>query len=154
MDGRGIAAVLLRHGRVGIDTSIFIYQLEGSGWSAAAASAVLTALGNGAFVGITSLVTLTELAVKPLQLGRPDIADEYDALLGALATLVIVQPDRATARRAAELRAGHRLSLADAFQIASCLQLGATAFLTNDRRLRRVTELEVVLLDDFASEQR
>ena len=63
-----------------------------------------------------------------------------------------MEPDRVTARRAAKLRARHRLSLADAFQVASCLQLGATAFLTNDRRLRRVTELEVVLLDDFANE--
>jgi predicted nucleic acid-binding protein len=34
-------------------------------------------------------------------------------------------------------------------QIAACLHHGATAFLTNDMRLRRVTELEVIILNDF-----
>lgn len=154
MHGRGIAAFLQRHRRVGLDTPIFIYQLEASGRTAEAASAVLAALADGAFIGVTSVLTLTEVAVKPLQIGRPDTADAYDAIIGGFPNLIIAEPDRVTARTAAELRARHRLSLADAFQIASCLQLGATAFLTNDRRLRRISELEVVLLDDFATESR
>jgi predicted nucleic acid-binding protein len=36
----------------------------------------------------------------------------------------------------------------DARQSAACLENGAMAFVTNDRRLRRVTELDVLLLDE------
>jgi predicted nucleic acid-binding protein len=38
----------------------------------------------------------------------------------------------------------------DALQIAACLAHGAEAFVTNDRRLRRVTEIEVKVLEDLA----
>jgi hypothetical protein len=33
--------------------------------------------------------------------------------------------------------------------MAACIVAGATAFVTNDRRLRRVTELDTIILDDF-----
>jgi predicted nucleic acid-binding protein len=36
----------------------------------------------------------------------------------------------------------------DALQNAACLENGAMAFVTNDRRLPRVTELDVILLDE------
>ena len=82
MHGRGIAAFLQRHGRVGLDTPIFIYQREARGRTDEAASAALAALADGAFIGVTSVLTLTEVAVKPLQIGRPDTADAYDAIIG------------------------------------------------------------------------
>jgi predicted nucleic acid-binding protein len=52
-------------------------------------------------------------------------------------------------RRAAELQAGYRLRPADALQVAACLEQGATAFLSNDRELRRITDLHVWMLEDF-----
>jgi predicted nucleic acid-binding protein len=52
-------------------------------------------------------------------------------------------------RCAAELRASYRLRPADALQVAACLVYGATAFLTNDRDLRRIGDLQVLLLEDF-----
>ncbi len=63
--------------------------------------------------------------------------------------LVITDIDRSIARKAAELRAVHRLRPADALQIAACLKLGATAFLTNDQDLRRVSELTMLVLEDY-----
>jgi predicted nucleic acid-binding protein len=63
--------------------------------------------------------------------------------------LSIFGVDRETAWRAAELRAVHRLQPAAALQIATCLQHGANAFFTNDRILKRVTELRVLFLNDF-----
>jgi predicted nucleic acid-binding protein len=95
------------------------------------------------------VLTLMEIAVKPLQLGRPEVADEYDVLLATYPHLTVADIDRPIARRAAELRASYRLRPADAVQVGTCLHHGATAFLTNDRGLRRVGELELLLLDDF-----
>jgi predicted nucleic acid-binding protein len=86
-----------------------------------------------------------------LRLNRPIAADQYELLVSAIPNLRIVDVNRETARRAAELRAVYRLQAADAVQVAAGLQHGATAFLTNDKGIRRVAELEVVLLDDFVS---
>lgn len=144
-----IAEVLRGHGRVGLDTSVFIYHLEGTSRYAACAAEVFSELAHGSFQAVTSVLTLMELAVKPLQLGRPDVADEYEVLLLNYPNLGIAEIDRATVRRAAELRAADRLRPADALQLAACLQQGATAFLTNDRELRRVAEVQVLLLEAF-----
>jgi len=146
-----LTETLRRHDRVGFDTSIFIYQLEDSPQYAALSDEALGALSGGTFKGVTSILTLMEVGVRPLQLGRDDVTDEYELLLSTFPNLLIVDLDRACARRAAQLRATYRLRPADSLQVAACLHHGATALLTNDKGLRRVQELQVVILDDFVS---
>lgn len=114
-----------------------------------AASDVLRAMADGQFAGITSILTLLEIGVKPLRLGRPEVADAYEALLQNVSNLGIVDLDARSARIGAELRAAYSLRTPDSLQIAACLAHGAEAFMTNDRRLRRVKELDIVVLDDF-----
>jgi predicted nucleic acid-binding protein len=144
-----LAATLRRHQRVGLDTPVFIYHIEGTARFAEPAGVALDELAGGAFAGVTSVLTLLEIAVKPLQLGRPDVAEEYEVLLANYPNLAVTAIDRPTAHRAAELRATHRLRPADALQLAACLEQGATAFLTNDRELQRISELQVLILEDF-----
>ena len=99
-----LAAALRKHRRVGLETTVFIYHLEGAARFSAPAGATFGELAGGAFAGVTSSLTLMELVVKPLQ-------------------------------------------------VAACLQHGATAFLTNDRDLRRIgSAVEVLLLADFVDE--
>jgi predicted nucleic acid-binding protein len=146
-----LTETLRRHDLVGIDTSIFIYQLEDSSQYASLSNEALDALSSGVFKGVTSILTLMEVAVRPLQLGRNAVADEYELLLSTFPNLLVVDLDRACARRAAELRATYRLRPADSLQVAACLHHGATALLTNDKGLCRVQELDVILIDDFIS---
>jgi predicted nucleic acid-binding protein len=147
-----IAAVLRNHQLVGFDTSIFIYHIEESPHYAEVAATALKDLATGTFMGVTSALTLMEIAVQPLQMGRPEVADIYGALLNTFPNLTIANLDPFSARKAAELRATYRLRPADALQVAACVQRGATAFLTNDKTLRRVTEIEILLLDDFVDD--
>ena len=98
---------------------------------------------------MTSILTLVELAVKPLRLGRPEVADAYELLVQDIDNLAVVELDARVGRIGAELRATHGLRTPDALHLAACLAHGAEFFLTNDRRLRRVTEIEVLVLDDF-----
>lgn len=109
----------------------------------------MKALADGVFAGITSVLTLMELSVKPLQIGRPDVANEYELLLTNYPHLHIRDIDREVVRHAAALRARYRLRPADALQVGTSLAFGAASFLTNDRDLRRVTDLQVVLLSEF-----
>lgn len=145
-----IVEVLGSTRRIGIDTPVFIYYIEQSSSRASAATALLRAVEEGRFEGITSVVTMLEVMIRPLRLGRPEIADAYKALLADIPNLAIVDLDANVARIGAELRATYRLRTPDALQIAACLAHGAEAFITNDRRLRRVTEIDVKVLDDFA----
>ncbi|MBA2486787.1 MAG: PIN domain-containing protein, partial [Nitrospira sp.] len=53
------------------------------------------------------------------------------------------------ADRAAELRARYRLSTPDALQLATAISHKAARFYGNDRGLRRVKEIECVIVDDL-----
>lgn len=143
-----LISTLAPHRVIGIDTSIFIYHLEASSKYVQATTAALRHLVSGASRGVTSTVTIMEVMVQPLQMGRPEVADAYSVLLANFPNLTITSVDGPRAQLAAVLRAKYRLRPADALQIGSCLQSGATAFLTNDKSLRRVSEITVLVLDD------
>ena len=53
------------------------------------------------------------------------------------------------ARIAADIRARYRLQLPDAFQIATALDAGCQAFLTNDAQLKRIAELKMLLVSEL-----
>lgn len=148
-----LGSLSVKSKRVGLDTPVFISHIEGTTRFAGPAGVALDELADRAFAGVTSGLTLMEIAVRPLQVGRPDIAEEYEVLLANYPHLAVAAIERPIARRAAELRARHRLRPADALQVAACLEHGATAFLTNDRELRRLTELQLLLLEDFVTRQ-
>lgn len=55
----------------------------------------------------------------------------------------------AVADRAAAFRARYRLTTPDAIQVATALLHGAVRFYGNDKALRRIKEIECVVLDDL-----
>ena len=50
---------------------------------------------------------------------------------------------------AAQIRSRYNLQLPDALQIAVALNAKCEAFLTNDLTFKRITELRVLVLNDF-----
>ena len=145
-----LTARLQAHDVIGLDTSIFIYHFEAHPRYLPLTTAVLTGVARGKQQAVTSVITLMELTVRPHQLKRPAVARHYEALLNHFPNLLLVDVDRAVARRAAALRARYRVRPADALQIATSLVHHATVFLTNDRRLARLSPLlDVILLDDY-----
>ncbi len=49
------------------------------------------------------------------------------------------------------MRVKYNIRVPDALQVSAALESGATLFITNDHPLRKVTELSVLILDDYAS---
>ena len=142
---------LASHAVIGLDTAIFIYHLEAHPRYQPLTQELLTGIQAGRQRAITSTVTVMELTVRPWQTGRPAVAREYEVLLVHFPHLTLADVTRDVARRAAQLRAHYRLRPADALQVATALVHGATAFVTNNRRLRRLTPvLDIIILDDFA----
>ncbi|NEO88850.1 MAG: PIN domain-containing protein [Moorea sp. SIO3G5] len=50
---------------------------------------------------------------------------------------------------AAQLRAKYGLKLRDGFQVATAITNGCEALLTNDDQFRRVSDLQVLVVEDF-----
>ena len=127
-----------------------MYFLEGHAVFGDLAEQALRVVQEGQVEALLSSVGLMELLVRPLAEGRPDVADEHEAALDRVTHLRIVPFNGEAHRRAAQLRAKYGLRPPDALLMGSALAEGATAYVTNDTRLRAVDELMVILLSDFA----
>lgn len=138
-----------RHLRIALDTSIFIYHLEANTKYLALTDFVFSWLDANTSAGVTSVVTMTELLVKPYRESDEGTVDKCYTLLSTYPNLDWISPTLEIADLAAEIRAVHRLRTPDALQAATALHANATAFLTNDSVFRRLTNLEVLILDEF-----
>ena len=134
---------------IGLDTSIFIYHLEDNPRYASATEVIFTTLEKGENEGITSYLTLLEVLTKPKAAGFLEAARDYEYYLTTFPNLTFFEMGLDVARKASDLRAVNRIKTPDAIQVATALQHGATAFITNDRIFERVKEIEVLLLDKF-----
>lgn len=135
---------------VGLDTAVFIYHFEKNPAYLPLTHELFHGIETGERAAVTSTITLMEIIVKPLALGKKDVARKYEVLLVNFPNLDIVDLDRDVIRQAARLRAEYRLRPPDALQASASLLHGAEAFITNDGLLKRLQDkLEVILLDDF-----
>ncbi len=133
---------------LGLDTSVFIYHLEAHPVYLPYTQSIFNWIASGQKQAVTSTITLMEINVRPLQLGREDIARQYEAVLANFPNLAIADIDRDVARQAARLRADYGIRPADALQVAACLVYDAQVFVTNDKRLARLHPvIEVAVLE-------
>lgn len=139
---------LRRHKVVAADTMIFIYHLQEHPRYVQATQVILDAWEAGSPQAVTSVISLSEVLVKPLRDGQPAAAEEYQRLLTTFPNLRLVEVSRTIAEAAARLRATHGLPLPDTIQAATAMAAGATGFISNDPSYKRIAGLEVVMLDD------
>jgi predicted nucleic acid-binding protein len=105
---------------------------------------------RGGVRAVTSTLSLMEVLVRPKQLGQQKVADDYGFLLRTFPNLTLRNIDDTCAEKAADLRTAYGIRPPDALQIGTAMVSGATCFVTNDEKLKRVKEIEVVVLNHFA----
>lgn len=138
------------HRVIGLDTSIFIYHLEGNPTYSRITTEILALVESGQCQGVISTVTIMELTVMPWRINRPDVARHYEALLVKFPNLIVKIVTRSVARQAARLRAVYHIRPADAILVATAMNCGATIWISNDLEQRRLKpEIDVVILDDY-----
>lgn len=135
--------------RVGLDTSIMIYYMEGDERFSDVSRLILESIADGTLRAVASTLLMAEFIVLPFRKNRNDLAARYEHTLLTFPNLRIYQVDRHIARTAARIRAHYGFRLPDAIHLATAVQSDADVFITNDRRLQRFTELRVHLLSDF-----
>lgn len=132
-----------------LDTAPAIYFIERHPRYHPLVRPIFESLSAGYFSGVTSVVTLIEVLIHPLRQGRRDLAREYRSILTESAGLRLVPVTTEAAEIAANLRARHGIRVPDAIQAAIWIQHGCKVFVTNDFRLKCLTEFsEVIVLEE------
>ena len=142
-----LRAFLARHRRIALDTNLFIYHLEANPSYVDLAGEVFIWLERSANTAVTSTLTMTELLVHPYRASNERLVNQYYSLLSLFPNLDWIPPDLSIADTAARIRASYRLRTPDALQVATAIRGGASAMLTNDTDVARVSEIEVETLD-------
>ncbi len=131
-----------------IDTVTVIYAVEQTPTYGVLLNPLWNNLQAGNLEVFTSELTLMETLVVPLRNSDTFLIDAYERLLRS-PQMQLIPISQTVLREAARLRAiTPSLRTPDAIHAATAISSGCTQFLTNDRQLRIVTGLPVVILDE------
>ena len=137
------------HRRVGIDSNVLIYLLEGSGVLAEKCAALIDLMAAGEAEGVLATLALAEICSGPARSGDSRLVERYADELSSLENVRVVPLSAELAVDAATIRGSRSISIEDAFHLATARHAGATAFVTNDRRIKQINQLDVVYLDEL-----
>ena len=134
--------------RLGFDTAPLIYFVERNPGYIALVREAFRQVDNGSVEGFTGMISFSEVLVVPKRMSDKVLEEAYRAVLFNSRNFSTLPIDAGAAERAADLRSRYKLKLPDALQIATALEAGCEAFLTNDEALNSVTDLRVIVLKD------
>jgi predicted nucleic acid-binding protein len=140
--------VVEKHKIIGLDTAPFIYYIEDVAPYADLLDPVFRLIESRALGAVTSTVTFAEILIKPFVDKNFSLADEIKFTLKSFASLAVVPIDEKLAEAAALIRARYTIRLPDALQVAAAIQGEASLFLTNDKPVKKVDAIEVLVLSD------
>ena len=132
-----------------LDTAPLIYFIEGNSQYHNLLFKIFDLNDKGGFSFITSSITLLEVLVKPLKEGKSDIANQYRNILTKAPGIEVLDVTSSTSEIAAYLRAKYSFRTPDAIQLATSIEAGADYFLTNDNRIKVVTEIPVITIGEI-----
>ena len=136
--------------KIFLDTAPLIYLLEAHPVFGPPTRAFLHAASAADARFCTSVLAWAEFGIKPARAGDSRWAAPLDELLDTL-SCVPTPIDRRIAARAVAVRAHYpTVKSLDGLMLGTALALDCDTFLTNDRQLRPITELRVVLVSELA----
>ena len=135
--------------KVFIDTAPFIYALEDNAQYSAVVRKVFSEYYTKETPLCTSLLTFTEYCVIPYRQNDIRKITDFEAFISD-AGIFLVPFSVKIAKYAAQIRAKYiGIKAMDALQLAFAIQNGCDIFLTNDKQLRQVGEINVLLVDEL-----
>lgn len=119
--------------RVFWDTNLFIYLIESKGERGDRVAHLAERMLQRGDQLYTSVLTLGELLVKPIEKRDIKLREVYEGLLAAHS--VLIPFDKAAATIYAEIRHDHTIRPPDAIQLSCAASTRIDLFITNDDRL-------------------
>lgn len=134
---------------VGLDTMLFIYHIEDNPKYAAITERLFDTIEHGSCKAVTSILTLIELLIKPKREGNLIAVGDYRDMILTFPNLMVMDVNLRVSDIASDMRAKYRIRVPDAIQIASVIVGGSQSFITNDEGLKKVKDVNIILLDEW-----
>ncbi len=136
------------------DTAPIIYFVEADTvWGPLVKQIVDSAIANRDRF-ISSVITLSEVLVKPSAEADEILQAKFKQFLRHGKNLTLLEITAEIAELAANLRGLYpSLKGMDSIQLAAAITSDADIFLTNDRKLKKISEIRVMLLEEYRQEQ-
>ncbi len=135
--------------KVFIDTAPFIYALEDNAQYSVLVRKTFSDYYNKETALCTSLLTFTEYCVVPYRQNNVQKISDFESFISD-ANIFVIPFTVQIAKYAAQIRAKYAgIKAMDALQLAFAIQNGCDAFLTNDKQLRQVSEIRIILVDEL-----
>ncbi len=94
----------------------------------------------------SSVITLTEVLIQPFRQNRVDLEQQYREILAKSGIVRLLDINQQIAEIAARLRVTYQLKTPDALHLATAINTGCDAFLTNDVALSKVKDIQIIIL--------
>ncbi len=132
-----------------LDTVIFIYLFEHNDKYATFLKEFFSLLELGNKKILFSSLLLTELLAAPFKTGDQNIAKAWLAYFKTAPNIEIIDLNPSIAVDAAFLRSKYNIKTPDSVHLATAMQKSGAVFLTNDKDLKKVKEVKVIIIGDF-----
>ena len=132
------------------DTAPIIYYIEAHPQFGPLTREAVQAFQSESLRAYSSAITLAEVLAKPIQAGKDALARRFADFLRRGKNFDLIEISADIAERAGRLRGKYAaLKTVDSIQLAAALTVRAEAFLTNDGRLKQITEIKILVLKDY-----
>lgn len=146
----GITRAVKKHRRIMFDTAPIVYFIEEHKNYGKITDEIFKVIkDNLDYHAFSSVITLTEVLTQPLRESKRDIVEKYRQFLLNSSNFVVYSIDALIAEKAAELRAQYEIKTPDAMQFAIGIENNAPLFITNDKNLKKINEIEVLVLEEY-----
>jgi len=146
----GIKEAIKEHRRIMFDTAPIIYFIEEHRDYGKITDEIFKLIRDDFdYHAFSSVITLTEVLTEPLRKSKRDIVENYRQFLLNSSNFIIYPIDAIIAEKSAELRAQYGIKTPDAMQFAIGIENNGTLFVTNDKNLKKIKEIEVLVLEEY-----
>ena len=134
---------------IGLDAMSFIYHFEKKPHFGPITKALFAHIQAGKASAVISVLVAGEVLTGVKKAGNQEMILRYRHIFGEFPKLALHDADMRVVEKMSDLRAAYGLKTPDAIHVATALLNGAQAFVTNDTGLKRVKELDVLVLEDY-----
>jgi len=140
---------LSKYHSICIDSCILIYFIQDDKKFSKIINNIFTEISKNDGCINTSFLSLIEILVKPIENNDVDMIKKCKEYMLNSKILHLIPLDEKIAEKSAYIRAKNGIKTPDAIEIATAVITGSDVFITNDKRLQKIKELPVIILDDI-----
>jgi len=140
---------LKKYSVIGLDSQIFISHFGNNPLFKPLTMTLFNLMEQGEIIGVTSILSILEIIVKPKEKEESHLVTEYKFLLTTFPNLVVGGVDEDVVDLAASLKAKYSLDTTVAIQLATAKLYDANCFMTNNQNLIKIEEIKVIITSNI-----